>query len=492
MKKMTKQTPRGGKTIDGRSVRDARGACGFEALENRTLMSAVALVTPTGLTAQVAEPAINLAWSDKDANAAGYYVLRSTDNVHFTQIGTVAGNANKTYSDAYTAYGTKYFYEVEAYGGKAISAASASVAVTTPTANVAITTRFGDETVLTMSGVDDSVNITQSGGTLDILADGKSYTDAVTTAGLFVYTRGGSDSIRIDSSVKSLVTLETIDGASTKISSLSTDVTAWVDSTDAFSGSGLVHKVANFAGGVSKATGAALANPTDSGATVKASGSLFGNGPVAADVNQGEVGDCYFLSSLAALAGQQPQTLVQSAVDMGDGTYTVQFENGNTPTFVRVSSAMPKGPFGGYMYAHPGSDGSIWAMVFEKAFAYYRTGANTFNSINSGWMGEVYNDFGVASTNFFPSTYTQSSFYNLITADLAAGDPITLGTGNSAPNLVSDHAYTLISAAKDAKGNTSYVVRNPWGVAGDALENSQGYATLTFAQLTANFADGCA
>jgi hypothetical protein len=37
-----------------------------------------------------------------------------------------------------------------------------------------------------------------------------------------------------------------------------------------------------------------------------------------------------------------------------------------------------------------------------------------------------------------------------------------------------------------------YVVRNPWGVSGDSLENSQGYATLTYSQMVANFTDGCA
>jgi hypothetical protein len=455
------------------------------------------MVTPTGLTAtataSLSGSSVKLAWTDSDPSATGYYVLRSTDGVHYSQIAKITGGSIKTYTDSATTSGTKYYYEIEAYNAVTTSAASAAASVTMPSLGVSITTRYGDELVVTATGADDSVSILESGSTFTIDADGQTYTDAATAGGLFVYTRGGTDTIDIDKSVKSLTTLETIDGALTTITSAGSDVIAWIDSTDKYTGTGTVHAVASFAGGVSKAVGAALANPKDAGATVTVNASLFGTGPVAADVNQGEVGDCYFLSSLAAFAGQNPNVLVQSAVDMGDGTYTVQFISNGKPTFVRVSNQFSAGPFSdGLLYAHPGADGSIWAMVIEKAFAYFRTGANTYASINSGWMGEAYSDFGVNSTAFVPSNYTATTLYNLLSADLSAGKEVTLGTDNSAPNLVSDHAYTLISAYKDSNGVTHYVVRNPWGVSGDSLENSQGYATLTFAQLVANFGDGCA
>ena len=186
--------------------------------------------------------------------------------------------------------------------------------------------------------------------------------------------------------------------------------------------------------------------PRTAGTTIKVNASLFGTGPVAGDVNQGEVGDCYFLSSLAAFAGQNPQVLVQSAVDMGDGTFTVQFMSNNQPTFVRVSNAFSAGPFEGLMYAHPGADGSIWAMVMEKAFAYFRTGANTYASINSGWMGEVYSDFGVNSTAFLPSSLPRRPLYNMLVGRSGrrrGNHP--RAPAASPPNLVGDHAYTLVS-----------------------------------------------
>lgn len=450
------------------------------------------LAAPSELAASLSGFSINLTWTDNDSSATGYNVLRSTDGVHFSLYATVSGAAANSYADSIVASATTYYYQVQAFNAIATSAVSSTVSKTTPASGVAITTRYGDELTVTASGPDDSVSISQSGSTLTIDADGSISTDTATAGGLFVYTRGGDDSVSIAAGVSADVTLETIDGAATSITSAGSDVSAWIDSSDIYTGAGTVHRVSSFAGGVSKNTGAALANPTDSGPTTIANASLFGTGPVAADVNQGESGDCYFLSSLAAFADQDPQALGQSAVDMGDGTYTVQFMTGSTPTFVRVSDAFSSGPFGGFMYAHPGSNGTIWAMVMEKAFCYFRTGANSYASIDSGWMGEVYSDLGFNSNNFFLGSDSSNSLYSLLSTDLADGEAVTLGTPQNAPNLVGDHAYTLVSAYLDGSGVAHYVVRNPWGVSGDSLENSQGYATLTYSQMVANFTDGCA
>jgi fibronectin type 3 domain-containing protein len=448
------------------------------------------LIAPSNLSASLSGYSVNLTWTDNDSSATGYYILRSADDVHFTTIATLNSLASISYKDSTAAAATAYTYEVQAFNALTTSPVSVSANVTTPASNVSLATRYGDELTVTATGLNDSIAIFESGTTFTIEADGSTYIDPATAGGLFVYTRGGVDSINVDGSVTSAVTLETIDGAATTITSAGSDVTAWIDSTDIYTGAGTVHRVASFAGGVSKAIGAALPNPTDAGTTAIDKASLFGTGPVAADVNQGEVGDCYFLASLAAFAGQDPQVLMQSAVDMGDGTYTVQFMSYSVPEYVRVSDAFSTGPFDGFMYAQPGPNGTIWAPVMEKAFAYFRDGANTYASINSGWMDEVYEDFGLSATDLYLNDYTSTSLYNLLSTDLSAGDPVTFGTGFGPPNLVGSHAYTLVSAYLDNNGVAHYVVRNPWGVSGDSLENSQGYATLTYSQLVANFTSG--
>lgn len=456
----------------------------------------LAPAVPAGL---IASPegwtSVELAWSAPAGTADGYLVFRSEDGINFGQIAQIAAGSTTMDVDAAVVAGQTYWYKVEAYNSGGISSDSNTATVVVPqdkaATDVSIAPRFGDELVVTVSGTGDSIVLSQSGSTLTVTADGEIFSESVPAAGVFVYTRGGSNAISVGSSVSVRTTIETIDSGMTFVTSAGTNVSAWIDSTDVFSGTATVHRVSSFAGGVSKATGASLADPSDAGPTTPVDLSLWGTGPVAGDINQGEVGDCYFLASLAAFAGVKPSVLTESAVDMGDGTYVVQFQSHGTNTFVRVNGDMPNGPFGGFMYAHPGANNTMWAMVMEKAFADFRFGDNTYASISGGWMSEVYADFGVNSSDFTPSSYAEGAFYNMVSTDLANDQAVTLGTSDSPPDLVGDHAYTLVSASVDSSGVTHYVVRNPWGVSGDSLENAQGYATLTFAQLAANFSFGC-
>jgi hypothetical protein len=447
---------------------------------------------PTGLAASAQGAFINVSWNVSQG-ATGYDILRSTNGTTFTQV--AQQSSGNSFLDSNVTAGQKYYYEVIAFNATGGSAASAPVSFTAaaaPTTNgVAITTRYGDELVITAAGAGDSISVTETGTTLQIIADGKTFTDPAPAGGVFIYTRGGADSIALASSLTASTTIETIDAAVTNIKSAASNVIAWIDSNDLFSGTGLVHRVSGFEGGVGKATGASLVNPADSGAVKTVSQSLFGTGPVIGDVNQGEVGDCYFMATLAAIADVKPAVLENSMVDMGDGTYVVQFMNGNTPAYVRVNSAFSSGGLGGYDYAHPGTNNTLWAMVLEKAFCEFRSGANTYASIRGGWMGEVFSDLGISSTNFAPGSYSAGSFYTQMSTALASGRAVTLATYNSPPNLVGDHAYTLLSCSM-VKGVPMFTVRNPWGVSGDSLENGQGIATLTFAQMTANFAEGAA
>jgi hypothetical protein len=394
--------------------------------------------------------------------------------------------------------------------------------VNTNPSSVSITTRYGDELVVTANGPSNNVSISETSPVLlqtermqttasglhanvsistippivlqsqsiQITANGQTFTESVPAGGLFVYTRGGRDSITINSSVTVQTTVDTIDGAYDTVSNNGQHDIVWSDSGDLIAGGNSVdiHYVSSFAGGVSKAYGASLANPSDSGPTTTAHSSLFGTGPVIGDVNQGAAADCYFLSGVAGLAQESPNVIRNSVVDMGDGTYAVEFYKKGVPEFVRVNGQFPAGYFaGGYADAHPGATGDIWAMVMEKAFCYFRKGANTYASINYGDGAEPFNDLGlVLAADSIPSYYSDVLLYKVLTNDLADGVAVTFCTYGDAPNLVHNHCYTLTSV-KDVGGVLEYTVRNPWGDSGDSLENAQGYATLTYAQLIANF-----
>lgn len=87
--------------------------------------------TPTGLAATVISTArIDLAWTDAATNETEYRVYRSTDNVTFSLIDTIAANST-SYSDTTITSGTTYYYKVAAYnaGGESLSDA---LTLTTP------------------------------------------------------------------------------------------------------------------------------------------------------------------------------------------------------------------------------------------------------------------------------------------------------------------------------------------------------------------------
>lgn len=450
------------------------------------------LLAPTSLAAAAAGPDVMLTWSDANRSGMGYRVFRSGDGENFTQIAQLAAGSEKKFKDKAVAPDTAYTYRVAAFAGAIVSPVSGTVVFTTPrgTENVTITTRHGDsELLVTTYGVTGSIAVAQSGSTVTITINGQAFEADAPSTGLFIHDRAGTSTISIgDVQVRTTVT--SVGGAvATAVVSADDDVYAWLDSTDSFSGEGSSHKIAKFAGGVTKALGAALANPKDSGATVKLAASMFGSGPLADDINQGGVGDCYFLASLAAFAQTNPGVILDSAVDLGDGTYVVEYHRNNAPVYVRVSNAFSTGPYWGYKFARPGDSGTLWALAMEKAFAYFRTGANTYASISAGWMSEVYTALGVGYANFSLSG-TENNFFAMISGSLATGKAVTLGTSSTAPNLVGGHAYTLMSVSVGHDGLTRYTLRNPWGVSGTSMEDGDGYVTLTFNQMKANFVMG--
>lgn len=448
---------------------------------------------PSGLSIRPNGMSIELHWTDDDISATGYTVLRSTDGVNYAQLALITSGGAASYVDHSVAVGTTYYYEVKASNATVESDASGFAAVTIPS-TVSVTTRHGDELIVTATGASDSVEIQQNGSTVTITGDGQTFTDPIPAAGIFLYTRGGSDTVLIDASVTTRTTLDTIDGAYDNINSFGTNVSVWMDSTDSFSGNQVVHAVNNFLGGVSKATGHSLPSPSDSGHTSMVDLSLWGTGPVAGDVNQGAAKDCYFLATLSAFANTMPITLRESAVDLGDGTYAVQFYWQGSPEYVRVSGDLPFNDAAGYQFAHPGANDTVWAPIMEKAFAYFRSGANTYSSLESGPMNEAYSSLGVSSSDYDPSTLDEGSFYDMVSTALASGEPVTFATPKvpATPDLVPDHAYTLIGISfNGTDGTPTYIVRNPWGSSGNSLEDGSGYANLTFAQITANFSDVC-
>lgn len=252
-----------------------------------------------------------------------------------------------------------------------------------------------------------------------------------------------------------------------------------------------------------------LKEPIDIGETHSSSsssepsmGPLMGEGPQITDVNQGLVGDCYFMAAIASLAHQYEIGMIQMSlgntptnplfnrlydlvVDLGDGTYAVQYKQNGAPLYVRVDGAFSTS------YAHPGSSGDLWALVMEKSYAYIHTGANSYASLNGGWMGTSWSELGIDNSTEWIGEISADKLYEKVSKALEENRGVTLGTNGditSGTPLIGGHAYSLIGASKDISGNYSYVLRNPWGFDGvNSDSNPQdGLVKVTYPQIKEN------
>ena len=236
-----------------------------------------------------------------------------------------------------------------------------------------------------------------------------------------------------------------------------------------------------------------------------ASGSLFVGAPNYSNEKQGMLGDCYFIAAVGSLGTTNADAVRNMFVDNGDGTYTVRFYGGTYGAFynqdgtisdgfangtgiadyVTVDRFLPSTSSGAFAYSNYGASLSnsgnvLWIALAEKAYAQWnatgksgRTPANTYASIEGGWMSNVNAQvLGYNSTRYMVSNSANKTA--LVNA-LAAGRAVTIGTTGNATLMVSSHAYSITGydAATD-----KFSIFNPWG--------TQHPAPLTWAQLQAN------
>ncbi|HEX8916005.1 MAG TPA: C2 family cysteine protease [Humisphaera sp.] len=214
-----------------------------------------------------------------------------------------------------------------------------------------------------------------------------------------------------------------------------------------------------------------------------ASHPLFGgNGPAPADVRQGQVGDCYYLSVLASVAQTRPGYLRETIVDLGDGTYAVQFKKGTGSVYVRVDADLPTTAGGNLAYAGFGTDGSLWVALMEKAWAAFRSPAASYPSIDGGWMDESYKAIGMTPATTMSGT--GQALLAAMNAALADGKSVTFAVANppAGSNLIGYHAYQVdrVNVGTDGKP-VSVRLRNPWGVDAYASTDglNDGYVTVS-------------
>jgi hypothetical protein len=286
--------------------------------------------------------------------------------------------------------------------------------------------------------------------------------------------------------------------------------TFWADSTDtladvatAETAGKTVHRITTFTAASrsqsvsSEIAGQDMTDPTSTYSysnTYTSGYALFTDGAQYDDIAQGNLGDCYFLAGLSALAQTDANLITQSITALGDGTYAVRFYNSNgTESYYRIDAQLPVDSNGDLVYASLTQNGSeLWVALLEKAFAQFRSGQNSYSSIEGGYLQEAYTAItGQSYTSYTCRSLTAASIASTIQTALAAGHAVTAGSisTDSSP-IFGSHAYEIHSVEYDSATGTWYItVYNPWGVDGTSWDSNSddGLLRLTAAQFKARF-----
>lgn len=217
------------------------------------------------------------------------------------------------------------------------------------------------------------------------------------------------------------------------------------------------------------------------------------------DLQQGAIGDCWLISSMASLA-EYPDFVASIIKDNGGGQYTVtlySFASGEMEN-IEVDDNFPYDDSWIFAYAQPSKEDEIWPSVLEKAFA---KSAGGYKNLNGGLstfaFGKmtgctdlerisktdgVWSAYSYSMTSDNPQDQDQEVMGDAeedLDADslmdklaqydsekylMCCGSNSGSDKEEDAGNIVQGHAFTILQVAKNPKGSEFNLIkiRNPW------------------------------
>jgi hypothetical protein len=239
-------------------------------------------------------------------------------------------------------------------------------------------------------------------------------------------------------------------------------------------------------------------------------GDLFINGCAPTDVVQGRLGDCFFLSSLAALAKTHPDLLMRAVRrNRNDDTYRVTLYQKKRGVLKRVGiqvpPTFPAQSDGRQVFARGLRNNrrglEKWPAVFEKAYADFRGG---FTVINQGGFsdeammtltGKPATTYLLSSAQSGPKLWKKMKTWAaqrrpMVTATPSKAQLVRLTGRADMAGLLEGHAYAVLGVSeKNGVGSvTLYTPLAP--VDGDnPAGGTQRTWTLTFDEYRKLFED---
>jgi len=225
--------------------------------------------------------------------------------------------------------------------------------------------------------------------------------------------------------------------------------------------------------------------------------------PAAADINQGALGDCYFLASLAEAAQDDPGVIESMITTDGNGSYGVRFYISGQPVYVTVNTELPLYPNSTYYIGNSSTD--LWASLAEKAFVElnaepgatidHPTG-NEYLLIGGGHADPITQITGKQITYYDTGNYTATTWASLkstIATAIQSGEEVDYAS-SGATNVISGKSTFIQAHMFSGIGYDSttgdFILRNPWGV---SQTSSQSWLTefeVSISDLFTNDAGG--
>jgi len=201
--------------------------------------------------------------------------------------------------------------------------------------------------------------------------------------------------------------------------------------------------------------------------------SVFRGDPKASDVSQGELGDCWFLSSLAVLSAypELVKRLLVTTARSQCGVYCVRLCVGGQWKLFFVDDYFPCDSNGFPVFLQPQRQ-TLWPLLIEKAFAKMH---GAYAAIDGGrteealailtglpckTVDDIHKAESITSTKLFQVLVGWHKLGFICTASCghtnrAQGDYKRMG-------LQPAHAYTILGVAQ-VNGSQLVKLRNPWG-----------------------------
>ena len=194
------------------------------------------------------------------------------------------------------------------------------------------------------------------------------------------------------------------------------------------------------------------------------------------DVVQGELGDCYFLSSLASLA-ENPQNIknIISNSKVNDGVFEANIYIHGEPVKIKVDDSFPVAIASKIAFAGINENtGNIWPMILEKVWAKCNksyediipgNSADAFQFLTPAPYDTYYHTQEISPT-LFKTIQDASNDNYIILADITETKNTNLDT-LSKMGLITNHAYSVIGTAVLKKPNGNEIqllkMKNIWG-----------------------------